>query len=178
MIPLKIEEERESPLKKIALVALFRWIPQNIFGIPHLKKRTYLVAMKDDFSRAILAAKIFPSDTTWANMCIIREAIEKYGLFEAIYTDNDSKFKFIRSGFSMHFEYRVDLERIQTEIHRSLLELEIAFLHHYPKNPEAKGYTSHCTSLIRFDSSLINSLLLPSFFFLCILVMSSLPGHS
>lgn len=137
--PPKNRRRKRKPFEKDAFGRLVQMDTSEHLWVPHLKKKTYLVAMKDDFSRAILAAKIFPSDTTWANMCIIREAIEKYGLFEAIYTDNDSKFKFIRSGFSMHFEYRVDLERVQTEIHRSLLELEIAFLHHYPKNPEAKG---------------------------------------
>lgn len=137
--PPKNRRRKRKPFEKDSFGRLVQMDTSEHLWIPHLKKRTYLVAMKDDFSRAILAAKIFPSDTTWANMCIIRQAIEKYGIFEAIYTDNDSKFKFIRSGFSIHFEYRVDLERIQTEIHRSLLELEIAFLHHYPKNPEAKG---------------------------------------
>jgi len=137
--PPKNRRKRRKPFEKDAFGRLVQMDTSEHLWIPHLKKRTYLVAMKDDFSRAILAAKIFPSDTTWANMCVIREAIEKYGLFEAIYTDNDSKFKFIRSGFSMHFEYRTDLERIQTEIHRALLELGIVFLHHYPGNPEAKG---------------------------------------
>jgi transposase len=175
--PPKNRRRKRKPFEKDAFGRLVQMDTSEHLWIPHLKKKTYLVAMKDDFSRAILAAKIFPSDTTWANMCIIREAIEKYGLFEAIYTDNDSKFKFIRSGFSMYFEYRADLERIQTEIHRSLLELGIAFLHHCPENPEARGYTSHCTSFIRFDSSLINSLPLPCCFSLCSLVMNSFPGH-
>jgi transposase InsO family protein len=137
--PPKNRRRKRRPFEKDAFGRLVQMDTSEHLWIPSLKKKTYLVAMKDDFSRAILAAKIFVSDTTWANMCLIREAIEKYGLFEAIYTDNDSKFKFIRSGFSMHFEYRADLERVQTEIHRSLLELGIAFLHHYPGNPEAKG---------------------------------------
>jgi len=137
--PPKTRRRKRRPFEKDAFGRLVQMDTSEHLWIPYLRKKTYLVAMKDDFSRAILAARIFVSDTTWANMCVIREAIEKYGLFEAIYTDNDSKFKFIRSGFSMHFEYRADLERIQTEIHRSLLELGIAFLHHYPGNPEAKG---------------------------------------
>jgi len=47
-----------------------------------------------------------------------------------------------------------------------------------PHSAKDKGYTSHCTSFIRFDSSLINSLRLPCFFSFCSSVMSSFPGHS
>jgi transposase InsO family protein len=103
------------------------------------KRDLYLVLMLDDHSRAILAARIFEHDTTWNNMLLIREAVEKYGLFEVLYTDNDSKFKLIRTGFSRHFEYRTDLEKVQTEIHRALLELGITLLHHPPKQPQCKG---------------------------------------
>lgn len=103
------------------------------------KKYFYLVLLLDDHSRAILATRIFEHDTTWNNMLVIREAIEKYGLFEILYTDNDSMFNLIRTGFSMHFDYRANLEKVQTEIHRALLELGITLLHHPPKQPQCKG---------------------------------------
>ena len=107
--------------------------------LPCSKKYFYLVLLLDDHSRAILAARIFEHDTTWNNMLVIREAIEKYDLFEILYTDNASMFNLIRTGFSRHFEYRTDLEKVQTEIHRALLELGITLLHHPPKQPQCKG---------------------------------------
>lgn len=103
------------------------------------KKDTYLIAMLDDYSRAILAARIFDVNTTWNNMLVIREAIEKYGLFKILYTDNASMFKLIRRYISRHFEYKVDLENIQTQIHHALSELGIVLLPHAPFQPQCKG---------------------------------------
>lgn len=104
-----------------------------------LSKDTFLVALQDDHSRTILAARVFEKDTTYNNMLVIREAIERYGIFQVLYTDNDSMFKLIRTGWSRHFEYRTDLEKVQTEIHRALLELGITLLPHPPKQPQCKG---------------------------------------
>lgn len=104
-----------------------------------LKKDTYLIVLMDDYSRAILAARIFNANTTWNNMLAIKEAIMKYGLFKVLYTDNASMFKLIRRHISRHFEYKVDLENIQTQIHRALGELGIALLPHEPFQPQCKG---------------------------------------
>ncbi|PIP48174.1 MAG: hypothetical protein COS87_01550 [Chloroflexi bacterium CG07_land_8_20_14_0_80_45_17] len=59
-------------------------------------RRIYLVLIMDDFSRTILAARFFDSDSTYNNMLVLREAIERYGVFPILYSDNDSKFKLIR----------------------------------------------------------------------------------
>jgi hypothetical protein len=40
-------------------------------------RRIYLVLIMDDFSRTILAARFFDSDSTCNNMLGLREAIEK-----------------------------------------------------------------------------------------------------
>ena len=107
--------------------------------IPKLKKRIYLILLLDDFSRHILAAKFFTSNTTWNNMLMIRQAIRRYGLFSVFYSDNASMFKLIRTGYSRHFDYRTDLEKVQTEIHRALLDLNIILLHHPVGAPFCKG---------------------------------------
>jgi transposase InsO family protein len=104
-----------------------------------VEKPTYLVVLMDDYSRAIMAARIFFEDTTWNNMCVIKEAIEKYGIFKVLYTDNDSMFKYIRRYTSRHFEYKTDLEKVQTQIHRALQELDITLIHHEPYQPQSKG---------------------------------------
>ncbi len=66
--------------------------------LPILKTRTFLVAMQDDYSRELLVVRIFSSDTTWNNLCVIRETVQRYGIFSSLYIDNDSMFKFIRKG--------------------------------------------------------------------------------
>lgn len=99
--------------------------------------RLYLILMLDDYSRAILAARIVTSDTTWNNMLVIQDMIKKYGLPQIIYTDNDSKFKLIR-----HRDKRLrysDPEKYKTEIQRALLELGITHITHRPFSPHCKG---------------------------------------
>jgi transposase InsO family protein len=76
------------------------------------------VLILDDYSRIIVAGHFMDSDSTYNNMLVIREAIEKYGLFSLFYIDNDSKF---------------------TEIHRALLELGIVLLPHEKDVAQAKG---------------------------------------
>ena len=127
----RFEKERFGQLIQMD-TSQHRWLAGS-------KKDTYLVLLLDDHSRLILAARIFEHDTSWNNMLVIREAIEKYGLFEILYTDNASIFKLIRTGFSRHFEYRVDLEKVQTEIHRALLEIGITLLPHPVRQPQCKG---------------------------------------
>ena len=127
----RFEKERFGQLVQMD-TSQARWLAGS-------KKDTYLVLLLDDHSRLVLAGRIFEHDTTWNNMLVIREAIERYGLFEIVYTDNASIFKLIRTGFSRHFEYRVDLEKVQTEIHRALLELGITLLPHPVRQPQCKG---------------------------------------
>lgn len=107
--------------------------------LPLLGKQTCMIALEDDYSRELLGAELVERDTTWNNMLLIQKVIEEYGLFSSLYVDNDSMFKLIRSGWSRHFEYKVDLERVQTQIHRSLLELGIGLIHTRPFEPQGKG---------------------------------------
>jgi len=58
------------------------------------KRLIYCIVCLDDHSRKILAGHLFESDDVYNNMFVLREAMEKYGVFEVAYTDCDSKFKF------------------------------------------------------------------------------------
>ena len=104
-------------------------------------RRIYLVLIMDDFSRTILAARFFDSDSTYNNMLVLREAIERYGIFPILYSDNDSKFKLIRYEGSRFFTYREETlaGEVITEIHRALLELGVTLITHVPGNARAKG---------------------------------------
>ena len=104
-------------------------------------RRIYLVLIMDDFSRTILAAKFFDSDSTYNNMLVLREAMEHYGVFPILYSDNDSKFKLIRYEGSRFFTYKEETlaGEVITEIHRALLELGVTLITHLPGNARAKG---------------------------------------
>ncbi|MBI4981405.1 DDE-type integrase/transposase/recombinase [Candidatus Woesearchaeota archaeon] len=134
--------QKRRPRKRFEMASFGQLVQMDTsehFWLPLLGKETSMVALEDDHSRDLLDAELVEHDTTWNNMCLIRRVIEEYGLFQTLYTDNDSMFKLIRSGWSRHFEYKVDLERVQTQIHRSLLELGIGFIHTRPFEPQGKG---------------------------------------
>ncbi len=110
-------------------------------------KRVYLILNLDDHSRMILSGRFFISDSVYNNMLVLRETIEKYGIFKMLYTDNASLFNYIRRkkwswrviNGDMKF-YDNDLEKqVITEIEQSLLQLGIPLLNHYPGHPRAKG---------------------------------------
>jgi AraC-like DNA-binding protein len=107
--------------------------------IPTIDTELNLIACIDDFSRDPLVAFIFEHDTTWNNMKVTRYLIEKYGLPEAIYTDNDSIFKYIRSDEPLHVTYHKDQQDVSTQFERALSELGITFIQHKPFQPESKG---------------------------------------
>jgi len=81
------------------------------------------------------------SDSSYNNMLVLREAVEKYGIFPILYSDNDSKFKLIRYEGSCFFTYSEEtlVGEVITEIHRALLELGITLPTHPPDNAKAKG---------------------------------------
>lgn len=93
--------------------------------IPTIDEELSLVGMMDDFSRDPLAAFIYEHDTTWNNMKTIRFVIEKQGVFEALYSDNDSIFSYIRSDDPLHVTYHKDQSDVTTQLHRALTELGI-----------------------------------------------------
>ena len=111
-------------------------------------KRLYLILILDEHSRRILTGRFFLADSVYNNMLVLREAIERYGLFKMLYTDNASLFTYIRHkdycwnayrGQLHFYESKVNPEEIITEIEEALLELGIPVLPHYPGHPRAKG---------------------------------------
>jgi hypothetical protein len=107
--------------------------------IPTIDEELPLIATIDDFSRDPLVAFIFEHDTTWNNMKVTRLLLEGYGIPEAIYTDNDSIFKYIRSDDPLHVTYHKDQDDVSTQFERALSELGITLIRHRPFQPEAKG---------------------------------------
>jgi transposase InsO family protein len=102
--------------------------------LEHIPEDWSLVAMIDDATSEVPVAQFFPSDTTFANMEVIRRFIEYKGLFNALYVDKASHFTTTRKG-GLHYE--VDIEQDDTQIERALDELDIVLI---PANsPQAKG---------------------------------------
>lgn len=107
--------------------SLHNWLPQ-------IEQKWWLIAMIDDATKEVSYARLFPKDTLFANMQVIRRFIELKGLFYALYVDKASHFKTTRHG-GLH--YTVNPEQDDTQMERALQELDITII---PANsPQAKG---------------------------------------
>jgi transposase len=103
--------------------------------IPEMGKEIYLIAIVDDATNRIEAAKIVLSDSTIENMKLLKEFFERRGLPLAIYIDRDSKFKTTRHE-SLYQKLKGDPYK-DTQIARALRELGINMI--YADSPQAKG---------------------------------------
>ena len=107
--------------------------------IPAIHRILHLVLILDDHSRKILAAQFFTKDTSYNNMLLLKEIVRKYGVFHLLYTDNDSKFKYLRNNPSRYFEYKKAPEDVFTQIDRALSELNTRLTHTPPFEPQGRG---------------------------------------
>lgn len=102
--------------------------------LKHIKKKWWLIAMIDDATNEIPYAKLFPGDTVFTNMQVIRRFLELKGIFMSLYADKASHFKTTRYG-GLHVD--INQEQDDTQIERALEELGITLI---PANsPQAKG---------------------------------------
>ncbi len=103
------------------------------------KKLIYCIVCLDDHSRKILAGHFFKSDDVYSNMLVLREVMEKYGVFEVAYTDCDSKFKFNPRKPSMYQTLIVIPDEVITQIKYALLKIGSTLLTHSLGNTRATG---------------------------------------
>lgn len=101
----------------------------------------YVVAILDDHSRAVVACRVFTSDSSYHNLLTLRWAMERHGRPRVLYTDNDSKFRLTRYQRSRFYTYRPETLAglVETEVARALRELDVQLLSHLPGNAQAKG---------------------------------------
>jgi transposase InsO family protein len=104
-------------------------------------RMAYVIAILDDYSRAILAARAVGADSTPNNLRVLEEAVSRYGPPAVLYSDNGSIFRTTRHGRSRFYAYReaVLAGEEPTQFARALAELGIVLLPHEPGNARAKG---------------------------------------
>jgi transposase len=104
-------------------------------------RRVCVVVILDDYSRAVLAAGVFPTDSSYHTLLTLRQAMERYGRPRVLYADNDSTFRLTRYQRSRFFTYHQETLQglVETEVGRALRELDVQLLSHLPGNAQAKG---------------------------------------
>ena len=104
------------------------------YWLPLVEDKWWLIAMIDDATNEVSYAQVFPKDTLFANMHVIRRFIELKGTFLSLYVDKASHFTTTRHG-GLH--YHVAPEHDDTQIERALRELNIHLI--TANSPQAKG---------------------------------------
>ncbi len=104
------------------------------YWLPLVENKWWIIAMIDDATNEVPYAQLFPKDTLFANMHVIRRFIEIKGTFMSLYVDKASHFKTTRHG-GLH--YNVAREHGDTQIERALNELDINII--TANSPQAKG---------------------------------------
>jgi transposase InsO family protein len=104
-------------------------------------RMAYVIALLDDYSRAILAARAVAADSTPNNLAVLEEAVARYGPMRVLYSDNGSIFRTTRHGRSRFYRYSeaVLAGQAPTQFARALEELGVVLLPHEPGNARAKG---------------------------------------
>lgn len=139
-----IKAGRHSPKKKRKIHRQRRRMPKSGLlvqmdssqhrWLEHIPEKWWLIAMIDDATNEVPYAALFPQDTLFTNMRVLRRFIEIKGVFMSLYVDKASHFKTTRHG-GLH--YNVAQEQEETQIERALEELDINII---PANsPQAKG---------------------------------------
>jgi transposase InsO family protein len=92
----------------------------------------HLVMFIDDHSRYCLAARIVKHDTVAVHLDLHRQIIRNYGIYKALYYDNDEKYNFIR-------HHNKPAREANLQVRRALQEVGIEVINSTPFEPQGKG---------------------------------------
>jgi hypothetical protein len=93
-----------------------------------------LIAIMDDATNHVYAAQFIPEEATLPMMALIREVVEKKGVFCSLYTDRASHFHTTRHGGT---HVKVSPHQGPTQVERALLALGIQLI--LAGSPQARG---------------------------------------
>lgn len=100
-------------------------------------KNISLISNMDDATSMICGAHLALTDTTLGNMTVLKQTIQSYGLFAALYVDRSPVFKVTRTGGLGKINQPIYQASYITQIQRALEELGIELIFAY--SPQAKG---------------------------------------
>lgn len=100
-------------------------------------KNLALVSNMDDCTNVLCGAYLSHTDTTLANMTVLKQTIAAYGLFASLYVDRSPIFKVTRTGGIGRILQPTFQASYITQVQRALAELGIEMIFAY--SPQAKG---------------------------------------
>ena len=104
---------------------------------PFATEKWALITSIDDYSRKLLFADFFPSETTWAHIQATQSVIQVYGLPLRYYVDSLRVFRFVQGRDSFWRKHVLETDDIDTQWRQMLRLLGVDVVH--ALSPQAKG---------------------------------------
>jgi hypothetical protein len=104
---------------------------------PFAQEKWTLMTSIDDYSRKLLFADFFPSETTWAHIQATQAVIQQYGLPVRYYVDSLRVFRFVQGRDSFWRKHVLETDDVDTQWRKMmrLLHVDVS----YALSPQAKG---------------------------------------
>jgi hypothetical protein len=104
---------------------------------PYAKEKLALITSIDDYSRKLLFADLFPSETTWAHIQATQTVIQLYGLPLRYYVDCLRVFRFVQGRDSFWRKHVLETDDVDTQWRQMMRSLNVDVS--YALSPQAKG---------------------------------------
>ncbi|MFN2243614.1 MAG: hypothetical protein ACK2U2_15080, partial [Anaerolineae bacterium] len=104
---------------------------------PQAQEKWTLITFIDDFSRKLLFADFFRSETTWAHIQAAQALMQEYGLPLRYYVDSLRVFRFVQGRDSVWRKHVLETDDVETQWRKimRLLGVDVS----YALSPQAKG---------------------------------------
>jgi len=104
---------------------------------PQAQEKWTLISSIDDFSRKLLFADFFYSETTWAHIQATQALMQEYGLPLRYYVDSLRVFRFVQGRDSVWRKHVLETDDVETQWRKimRLLGVDVS----YALSPQAKG---------------------------------------
>jgi len=104
---------------------------------PFAQEKWTLITSIDDYSRKLLYADFFPSETTWAHIQATQAVIQQFGLPVRYYVDSLRVFRFVQGRDSFWRKHILETDDVDTQWRKMmrLLHVDVS----YALSPQAKG---------------------------------------
>jgi hypothetical protein len=95
-----------------------------------------LILTQDDYSRRIVGWRLQTQEGLWGHLCVVREAMERWGRPLAYYVDEHGYFRYVARTSAWRRERR-QLDEGEVQFRRIMQALDVGIV--YAHSPEAKG---------------------------------------
>lgn len=104
---------------------------------PDAKEKWYLITSLDDYSRALLYADLWETETTWQHIMAAQSLVLRYGLPLKYYVDQLRVFRYVKNRDSSWVQYSKFTDDVDPQWKQVMRDLGVEVT--YALSPQAKG---------------------------------------